>query len=459
MKWKYLLGFVILALTCMLGVQATAESNGQYIVYLKQRASFSSKSSEDLGRRYTVMGEKELEKYLSSGMVEFYEPDYEIRLFEDFNSGAVSQWSLEAINVSKAWDIGCYGNNVTVAVIDSGAYQHHDLANNLLEGHNYLDNNSDTSDNIGHGTYVSGIIAAEANGEYIDGVANRAKIVPLKCFAKGKSTNISMLTDAVYDAVDVYHADVINMSFGMEESLTARTFQLAIEHAIKKGCIVVAAAGNDGNSTIYYPANYDGVIGVGSISSSLTISSFSQHNTTVDVVAPGSSIQSVSIPGYPNNSGTSFACPHVAAMAAIAKCINKEITASEFQTLLAETSKDLGTTGYDKYYGYGLINIEAMIDKMLENTPVFMSPIDVQNEGVEITVYNNSDDLLKAVGIASEYENSILRNMKTSLINLKSKGTTKLNCNRENYVKFMLWESFAGLRPLSPAMEYKTEKQ
>ena len=458
MQWKYSVGFVLLVFTCMLGVQAKAESEQQYIVYLKQRASLFSVASEDLGKRYTVMDEAELAECLSSGMVEFYEPDYEIKLFEDFDSGGVSQWSLDAINVSKAWDIGCYGNEVKVAVIDSGAYAHPDLAPNLLDGHNYMDNNSDTTDNIGHGTYVSGIIVAECNNRDITGVAHRAKIIPLKCFDKGKSTQTSMISDAIYDAVDIYHADVINLSLGMDSSRITRTLQLSIKYAVKNNCIVVAAVGNDGTEMVYYPAKYDDVIGVGSINSDLGISGFSQHNTTVDVVAPGGAVKSVSIEGYTKDSGTSFACPQVSGMAAIAKCINKDITVAEFQTLLEETSTDLGNEGYDTYYGYGLINVEALIEKMLENTPVFMSPIDVQNAGVEITVYNNSDDLLEAVGIASEYENSILKDMKVTPIELESKGTTKLNCNIGNQVKFMLWDSFVGLRPLFPASEYRTEE-
>ena len=452
MKLKCIIFSFCLILSCFIGIETRADSE-QYIVYLKQRNSSFSKSGESYGKRYEVVDGDTLSKYLSCGMVEFYEPDYEIKPFDDFSVRGAGQWNMDAINVQKAWDIGCYGNNVTVAVIDSGAYAHPDLANNLLVGHNYIDNNSDTSDDIGHGTYVSGIIAAQANGEYIDGVASRAKIVPLKCFAKGKSTQISMLSDAIYDAVDVYHADVINMSFGMVESLTTRTFQLAIQYAIQSGCIVVAAVGNGGNSTIYYPAKYDGVIGVGSVGSNLTISSFSQHNTTVDVVAPGGGVSSVSIDGFNKNSGTSFACPHVAAMAAIAKCIKSDIVAAEFQMLLEETSKDLGATGYDTSYGYGLINIEAMINKMLENTPVFMSPVDDKGENITVTVYNNSESLLNAIGIAAEYENNIFQDINIIDISLSSKKTAKISSEKGN-VKFMLWQNLWDMFPLTQHRQY-----
>ena len=439
MKFKYMLGIILIFFAFTLG--AKAESGQKYIVYLKQKSQ----------KPYTVMDEAELSEYLKLDMVEFYEPDYEVPLMEDFAMRGVGAWNLNAINVQKAWDIGCYGNYVTVAVIDSGAYAHPDLANNLLPGHNYLDDNSDTSDDVGHGTYVSGIIAAEANGEYIDGVANRAKIVPLKCFSNNKSTSVSMICDAIDDAVKKYHADVINMSLGMSQSLTTQALQDTIQYAVQSGCIVVAAVGNYGNSTIYYPAGYSDVVGVGSVDSNLGKSSFSQYNTSVYVVAPGGAVSSVSIEGFTHNSGTSFACPHVAAMAAIAKCIDKNITASGFKAILAETSTDLGSSGYDTSYGYGLINIEAMVDKMLENTPVFMSPVDEADDSVEVTVYNNTQNPLYASGFAAGYKNGVLTQISISDISLSAKYTTKMTCLKEDNVRFMLWDNF---EPLLRVSEY-----
>ena len=152
-------------------------------------------------------------------------------------------------------------------------------------------------------------------------------------------------------------------------------------------------------------------------------------------------MSSVSIDSYTNNSGTSFATPHVTAMAAIAKCIDRNITAPQFITLLSQTSRDLGTAGYDTYYGYGLVDIEAMIDKMLEGTPVFMSPIDDKGENVTVTVYNNSTNPLNAVGIAVEYENGVFfKGADTLNINLSSKETAKISKEKGN-IKFMLWDN------------------
>lgn len=312
------------------------------------------------------------------GVVEYYEADCEVKLFEDYDNSnpEYSQWNLSAISIDKAWNIGCYGNDIKVGVIDSGIYEHPDLKNNISKGYNYINSTTDTTDNIGHGTYVSGIIAAECNDEYITGIAHQVKIVPLKCFDNNIETKASMIANAIYDAVDVYGCDVINMSFGMDESLTNKTLQLSVAYAIQHGCIVVASVGNDGNSTEYYPAKYDGVIGVGSINENNELSWFSQYNSTVDVVAPGEIIQSVSIDGYDKDSGTSFSAPHISAVAAIAKCIDNEITAEEFMKLIETTSTEceLDTqTGYDVYFGYGLVNVQSIINDMLKDTPVFLS--------------------------------------------------------------------------------------
>ena len=450
LKLKYFTGIILIFFTLSLCVKA--ESDQKYIVYLKSDAEPSSDS-------YAVMDKKELSECLSKGTVDFYEPDCEIPLLEDFSLRGGGAWNINAVNAQKAWDIGCYGNYATVAVIDSGVYAHPDLSNNLLPGHNYHADNSDAGDDVGHGTYVAGIIAAEANGEYIDGIASRAKIVPLKCWTKTNSPTTAMLCDAIRDAVDIYHADVINMSFGMNESYTSTAFKLAVKYAIDNGCIVTAAVGNDAEhgNPVYYPAKCDGVIGVGSVNSNLTVSSFSEYNETVDVVAPGEAIASVTIPGFTNNSGTSFACPHVSAMAAIAKCIDKNITASEFQALLKETSTDSGAVGYDTYYGYGLINIEAMIDKMLEKTPLFISPADEKTDCIEATVYNNSQSLLSAKGFAAGYAYGALTQMRLFDIDLPAKGTAKMNCQKEDNIRFMLWNGFKPLIRVSEYINYEPE--
>ena len=308
MKGKKVMFGAFISVVFLLGHSAYADSGGDdYIVYLKTPQNRIRAAQSETNKNYITASADELQKLLKDGNVTFYEPNCEVKLFEDFlGDQATGQWNLDSIKLSKAWQIGCYGNDVKVGVIDSGVYKHPDLTANLFEGHNYLTGSDDTADNIGHGTFVSGIIAAEANGKYIDGIAYHAKIVPLKCFDNGYTTKASMIADAIYDAVDLYGCDVINMSFGMQQSLTSTTLQLSIRYAQQNGCILVASVGDNGNSMVYYPAKYDGVIGVGAVDKNNQLSRFSQKNNTVDVVAPGQGISSVSIPDFNKNSGTSF---------------------------------------------------------------------------------------------------------------------------------------------------------
>ncbi len=439
---------------------ASAEESENYIVYLKPTLKLQS-ASKTQRQDYCVVNKEKLDRLISENKVSYYEPDLEIKLFDDFEGGeATGKWNLDCINISKAWNIGCFGNDIRVGVIDTGA-THSDLEQNLLikEGekylaHNYINGSTDTTDNVGHGTYVSGIIAAEANNEYITGIANRAKIIPLKCFDKNASTKVSMIADAIYDAVDVCKCDVINLSFGMAESSTSKTLRLSVEHAINNGCIVVASAGNDGDSKIYYPAKYDGVIGVGSIDEQKQLSYFSQRNETVDFVAPGSRIESLVTAKFKDTSGTSFSAPHISALAAIAKCIDKDITPKGFEDILKETATDLGDEGYDTSFGYGLVNAEAMVDKMLENTEYFISPIAVNKDNTQVRIYNNSKTDLSAVGIVAEYEDDIFRFLNLEAINLPSNGAITLSGSNKGMVRFMLWQSLKSANPLSDYREF-----
>ena len=142
------------------GVYATDEIYDEYIVYPKQSSYRFRTSQKNPNSDCILVSEKELETMLPDGVVEFYEPNYEVELFTDFTSSQTGeQWNLDNIKASAAWNIGCYGNDVKVAVIDSGMYNHSDLSANLLSGYNYLTNSTDTTDNIGHGTFVSGIFA------------------------------------------------------------------------------------------------------------------------------------------------------------------------------------------------------------------------------------------------------------------------------------------------------------
>ena len=301
-----------------------------------------------------------------------------------------TKWAQDIMNVQKVWNKGYFGSYATnpteapvVAIIDSGIAgtgtnpknpKHSDLNYaNILTGKNFVEdenthsvNSTYTDDIYGHGTRIAGIIAACINNNKgIAGDMPNVKIRPYRCVASTTGCQYMDLADCIYKAVDD-DVDVINISIcGVG---TGPTMSDAINQANKKGIIVCAAVGNDGDSTSNYPATYNGVVGVGAIGKNQQKWSGSNYNSTVDVVAPGENIVSLSntsAEAYGSGSGTSFACPHVAALAAMCKSIDPSINHDKFMELLKSTSRDAGDSSYDTSYGYGIVDYGAVLDAML----------------------------------------------------------------------------------------------
>ena len=279
------------------------------------------------------------------------------------------QTNLHMINIEYAWDKGLDGTGVRIAVIDSGVYSEHDdlRGAKLLSGFNMLDSSSDVKDSSGHGTFITAMLSAPRNdGVGLAGMVDGAEVVPIKCFSSGQQTGAEYILSAIYLASGKLDCDVINLSIGIPDDMPA--LKKAIDHAVSQGVIIVASVGNNGGTSLMYPAAYENVVGVGSVDSSLEVSDFSQHNDSVFVVAPGSDILSagISSPGvYMRGSGTSFSSVHVTALAAMAKQLYPNITASEFMALLKMSTTDLGTPGYDTTFGWGLINVPHFVDNLL----------------------------------------------------------------------------------------------
>ncbi|MBI4743577.1 MAG: S8 family serine peptidase [Actinobacteria bacterium] len=244
--------------------------------------------------------------------------------------------------------------------------------------------NSYSRDDNGHGTHVSGIIGAESdNGQGIAGISYGAKIMPLKA---GNSSGILFsedIIDAIYYAAD-NGAKVINMSFGGYYSSTLE--QEAIDYARGKGVVIFAAAGNDGNTTMNYPAGYTNVIGVGATTNQDQRASFSNYNSSVDLTAPGKYIYStmptysvsMNSLGYSQNydyvSGTSMASPHTAGLAALIISQNPALTPLEIEQAMQNNADDLGVVGRDDYFGYGRINAYESLKSLLTVSGLSYSP-------------------------------------------------------------------------------------
>lgn len=310
---------------------------------------------------YYTDDEDTAHELLQKGYAEYVEPNYAVSIFsaeDDVN------WPYDMVGGSDAEMLGLRGTGVRIAVIDSGV----DVNNinltgaKIAEGYDYLEHTSAQIDTVGHGTYVSQIIAGSGDLG-VKGIARDAELVPLRCFSATKG-NISDIISAIYDAIDVYHCDIINMSWGMKESSTF--LEAALQKAYSEGIILVAAAGNVNKAatqgTLFYPAAYPEVIGVGAVENTSLISSTSQQTEAVCVCAPGEGIAMSSLSGVLNSqSGTSFAAPYVTAELALLKQLDSSLNTESAFSLLRERSVDLGEEGYDISYGYGFAEITELL--------------------------------------------------------------------------------------------------
>jgi len=356
---------------------------------------------------------------------------------------------MEIINASSGWLMGSYGNDIRVGIIDTGCYVHEDLKNNLLPGKNFLDNNSDTNDDIGHGTHVTGIIAAEIDNGGIAGVAPKVKVIPLKCFEDGRNTYADTLAAAVYEAVDVFNCDIINMSWGL--SSDNKVLKDAIDYADSKGVILVAAVGNSYSDTVFYPAGYENVIGVGSVTEQKVKSDFSQYNNSVMIVAPGEYLKSTyNDGGFILMKGTSQAAPVISGIAAIALSADRNLTSARFREILISTAEDLGDEGYDVNYGYGLANEMAILETLLENMDYYVSPVNKSGNTSYVKIKNNTEEPLTADSIFSRYSgNKFIGGSKVQLTLQPGEKTTVQTDSGNEELRHFLWYSLESMKPVT----------
>jgi subtilisin family serine protease len=205
-----------------------------------------------------------------------------------------------------------------------------------IYGYDFINNDGDPTDDAGHGTHCSGTIAAAGdNGLNVVGVCWNARVMGLKFLGAGGSGSTDDAVDAFYYAVE-NGADVTSNSWGGGGYST--TMEEAINYAYSQGVVMVAAAGNDGDTDPQYPAYYDNMISVAATDSDDQKASFSTYGDWVDIAAPGVSILSLRASGGTATAdGTSMACPHVAGASALLLSANPLLTPDEVYTLLTET--------------------------------------------------------------------------------------------------------------------------
>jgi len=303
--------------------------------------------------------------------------DHEVSILQD-----TLDWGVDDVDAEQVWggaedavDVvqgNVDGSGVKVAILDTGIdYTHPDLDDVYAGGYDFVDDDSDPKDGNGHGTHCAGIVAAEDNGEGVIGVAPHASIYAVRVLDNWGSGYTSDIIAGIDWAID-NGMDVISMSLGGGDYDQA--FDDAVDRAYNAGIVVVAASGNDGKGTISYPAAYDNAIAVGAIDSDHNLADFSNYGPEQEVVAPGVDIYSTMptytvtlnywfMGGYSQNydrmSGTSMATPMVAGVVALILSANPDLTPPEVRDILHTTSVDLGSAGWDQYFGYGEVNAKT----------------------------------------------------------------------------------------------------
>lgn len=277
------------------------------------------------------------------------------------------EWDISYTETDKAWPLIKQKREIKVAVLDTGVdYTHPDLKNRVLKskGYNFVDNNSDTMDDNGHGTHVSGIIAANANDNIgiagIDGTLD-VKIIPIKVLDSNGEGDVNDIVKGIKYAAD-NGADIINLSFGANEK--SKSIAEAISYAKSKGAFVVAAAGNDNEDSDNISPAGDGAFTVAAMSYNYKKASFSDYGNCIKVSAPGVEILSTVPGGYEAWDGTSMAAPVATGIAAMVKAEDPNLSPSQIEDVLDSTAKDIMSKGKDKQSGYGLIDAYNAIKKV-----------------------------------------------------------------------------------------------
>lgn len=278
------------------------------------------------------------------------------------------QWGAAKINLPQAWDLTQGSSGMIIAVIDTGVeYSHEDLSGKVILGWDYVNKDNDPKDDNGHGTHVSGIAASLTNNSKgIAGINWNAKILAIKVLDSGGNGNISDVSQGIRYAAD-NSAAVINLSLG--DDSTSTTLQNAINYAANKGCIIVAAAGNENTSAPLYPAAYSNVLAVAATDSSdkrsvWSGSEASNYGSWIDVCAPGTTIYSTYLNDtYANESGTSMATPFTAGLAALILTVHPGWTYTQVFDRLKSTAVNIDALnpGFAGQLGSGRIDAQSAL--------------------------------------------------------------------------------------------------
>lgn len=296
------------------------------------------------------------------------------------------------IDAPEAWDLWTGLDDITLAVIDSGVQKHADFAAKVLPGWNTVLNNDFVSDSdCPHGTHVAGTAGAVGNnGVGVAGVSWGVKILPIKVLT-GCSGNETDCGEGIIWAAD-HGANVGTMS--LQYYTGTDFFRDAVAYGHNSGMVLIAATGNNQGRRIAYPAKFPLCMGVGATTIRDERASFSNYGPEIDVSAPGQDVWStLNLNSYACYSGTSMATPHTSGLACLLWSYKRNLSNQQVIDALIANVDDLGTPGFDEFFGWGRINAY----RTLSNTGCHGDlngdgRTDQQDLSILLAAYNTSDD-------------------------------------------------------------------
>jgi len=335
------------------------------------------KSKEILGTKQVAISVRDpaaaaelVEAIAEKGGSQAIEKDVPIKAFMSFSDPYfTSQTNLTQMEMPAGWDLLADASPAPIAIVDTGIRgTHEDLVDRVLAGYNVLTGativaNTNSDDN-GHGTAMASAAAAiGGNGVGLVGTAFTDQIYPVKVLnAAGVGLGSDGATGIRWAANA--GARVINLSWGGSDYSSA--IHDALQYAVDRGCLVVAASGNDGG-TLSYPASDSLALSIGSVNTSLNRSSFSNYGDELDLVAPGESIvvaSSSANNAYTTATGTSVAAAEASGIMAYATIWHTGASVAEKLQYVREAAYKvggLGGTDHSAYYGYGLIDYYRLL--------------------------------------------------------------------------------------------------
>lgn len=274
---------------------------------------------------------------------------------ENLKKDDIIPYGVLKLGAQHEWKNINSGEDIKVAILDTGVPEHQDLNNNNIKSENFTDSNT-VYDKNGHQTHVAGTVAANGN---IMGVLPSANLFHIKVLNDKGQGQDEWTAKGIEYAIDS-NADVINLSLGGYNNFP-KTHE-AIKKATDKNIIVVAAAGNHGKKGVTYPACYDEVIAVAAVNIESKRANFSAIGEELEVAAAGYEVLSTWLNGeYKKIQGTSMACPAITGGVGILQAkaklkYNKKLTLEEIRLLLHMMAKPVNEIGRTKGYGYGVFS-------------------------------------------------------------------------------------------------------